>query len=141
MAEDKCFCWLDGVAEPRAKVIVAYLRFETFGVEFDQDLEQGEVEVLLFGRAEVLSDRLRRDVADMIIVDGEEGLPDRVEVRRELLLELGVELLHLPGHLLRLDGAGGERGRPAIGQVRFRCALLGPFLCAMDGAPTCRCVH
>ena len=100
MAEDKCFCWLDGVSEPCTKVIVADLSLETFGVEFDQDLEKGEVEVFLFGRAEVLRKCFGCDVANMIIIDGQEGLPDGREVGRELLLELSIKLLHLRSHLL-----------------------------------------
>ena len=76
------------------------MRLQAFGVEFDQDLEQCEVKVFLFRCAEVLSDCFRRDIADMVIIDGEEGLPDGGEVGRELLLELGIELLHLLSNLL-----------------------------------------
>lgn len=74
VAEEKCFCWFDSAAEPRTEVIVVNTSLKALCMKLDHDFEQGEVKVLLFGGSEVLGKRLRRDISNMIVIYGEEGL-------------------------------------------------------------------
>ena len=48
VAEDKCFCWFNTVAKPADKVIVIDPGLEPFSVQFNQNLQQSEVEIFLF---------------------------------------------------------------------------------------------
>jgi len=47
MAEEKCFCWLDCISKPSTKVIVINTRLQSFRMQFNENLEQSEIEILL----------------------------------------------------------------------------------------------
>jgi len=76
MPEKKCFSWLDARTKPADKIVVVDACLETLGVELDQDLEQSEVEIFLFCRAEVLGERFSGNVASVVIIDRQKRLPD-----------------------------------------------------------------
>ena len=74
MAEEKCFCWLDGIAKPCTEVVVVNTSLEALSVQLDHDFKQCEVKVLLLGGTKILGKRLRCDIPNMIIIDGKKGL-------------------------------------------------------------------
>ena len=65
-------------------------------MQFDQDLQQSEVEVLLLGSSHVFGKGLCSDIANMVVIDRQECLSYRVEVEGELRLKHLLEFLHLP---------------------------------------------
>ena len=105
MAEEKCFCWLNGVTKPCTEVIIVNASLEALSVQLDHDLKQCEVKVLLLRGSKILSKRLRCDIPNMIIINGKKGLSNRVEIDAKLGLQLCLKLLDLLGDLLRLHGA------------------------------------